>query len=52
VKVYFGPVTADDLAQVYVCLKPDVDAINDNLSFEAVVPASEESTQLRRRRNA
>jgi SAM-dependent methyltransferase len=40
VKVYFGPARADDLAQVYVCLKPEADAIKDKLSFETAVPDS------------
>ncbi len=37
VNVYFGPASSDDLAQVYVCRRPDRQPMRDTLSLE--VPA-------------
>ncbi len=37
VNVYFGPASSDDLAQVYVCRRPDRQPMKDTLSLE--VPA-------------
>jgi hypothetical protein len=37
--VFFGPASNDDLAQVYVCRKPDRQPIKDKLNLEAPAEA-------------
>ncbi len=39
VNVYFGPASSDDLAQVYVCTRPDRQPIEDKLNLEAPAEA-------------